>query len=359
MKPLSLPARRFLAGLLCLPLFCALPGVGGTGESVPADQHASASTRAVLQYLTALPQKKEKKLISGQFVNGYPAVTLATVEKIHAEAGQWVALLGFDYYAPKSAKLVGLEERKPARWESVNPLIKAHWQAGGLSTINLHMTNPWTGQNAWDKTGNLAELLKADTPAGAYYHRQLAMIADGLADLQQAGVVVLFRPFHEVNGGWFWWGAKDPETTKQLWRALFRYLTDERKLHNLIWVYNSRTLLHYPGNDYADLTSFDLYHDDPAQAKTAYAEALTAGKPFALAEYGPGRATKVTAPLNYDYGPFAQRIQAALPGTVYFLCWAGPWGLDANPNVKALLNDPLVITRDDLKRELFSKLPSP
>lgn len=330
-------------------------GSGAAGEVVPVDGSASTSTRTVLQYITSLPQKKEKKLLSGQFVSGYPEVTLATVEKIHGQTGKWVALLGFDYYAPKSAKLVGFEERKPARWEVVNPLIKAHWKEGGLATINLHMTNPWTGNNAWDKTGNLVELLTADTAASRYYRRQLAMIADGLDDLQQAGVVVLFRPFHEVNGGWFWWGAKDPETTKRLWRAMFQYFTVERKLHNLIWAYNSRTMLHYPGDDFADMTSFDLYHDDPAMAKQAYDEALTARKPFALGEYGPGRSTKVTAPLDYDYGPFAQRIQASIPQTVYFLCWSGPWGLDANKNARALLNDPLVVNRDDLQRDLFSK----
>ncbi|MCC6354337.1 MAG: hypothetical protein IT577_10650 [Verrucomicrobiae bacterium] len=356
---MAAPANRCRAGARSLSLglmLLSLAGPGRGGDVAPADASASASTRAVLQYLASLPQRTEKKLLSGQFVSGYPEVTLATVEKIHKETGEWVALLGFDYYAPKSARLVGLEERKPARWEVVNPLIKAHWKEGGLATINLHMTNPWTGNNAWDKTGDLAELMTADTGASRFYRRQLAMIADGLDDLQKAGVVVLFRPFHEINGGWFWWGAKDPETTKRLWRAMFQYLTVERRLHNLIWVYNSRTMLHYPGDDCADMTSFDLYHDDPAMAKQAYDEALTARKPFALGEYGPGRATKVTAPLDYDYGPFAQRIGASIPQTVYFLCWSGPWGLDANRNAGRLLNDPLVVNRDDLQRDLFPKL---
>jgi mannan endo-1,4-beta-mannosidase len=344
-------AVRWLAAVLGT---AGLPA--GAGGPVPADPGASPSVGTVLGYLASLPARQEKKLLSGQYVSGYPEVTLETVEKIHAESGKWVALLGFDYYAPKAAKLVGFEERKPARWETVNPLIKAHWEAGGLATINLHMMNPWTGSNAWCKVGNLEELLATNTPAGVRYHRELAMVADGLDDLQRSGVVVLFRPFHEVNGGWFWWGAKDPAVFKRVWQAMFRHMTVERKLHNLIWVYNSRTLLHYPGDAFVDMTGFDLYGDDPAAAREAYEEARTVAKPFALAEYGPGRATKVTAPLDYDYGPFARRIQAAIPDAVYFLSWAGPWGLDANRNVGVLLNDPLVVNRDDLKRELSPRL---
>jgi mannan endo-1,4-beta-mannosidase len=344
--------------LFLLFVFLVGPAVPGlASDAVPADRQASASTRVVFNYLASLPQKKDKKLLSGQFVSGHPTVTLATVEKIHEVSGKWVALLGFDYYPPKSVKRSLSEEQKPPRWQVVNPLAKEHWKAGGLVTISQHMTNPWTGATPWSKAGNLAELLDATTPAGAFYQRQLAMIADGLDDLQQAGIVVLYRPFHEVNGAWFWWGNKDPEAFRQLWRGLFQYLTVQRKLHNLIWIYNSGSMAHYPGDDYVDIVSFDLYNDDPAKARPIYEEQIKTGKPFALAEYGPGRSTKVRAPLNYDYGPFAQRVQAALPGTVYFLSWAGPWGLDANMNVRQLLSDPLIVNRDDLQRDLFAHLP--
>jgi len=348
------PAKR----LFLLFVFLFGPAVSGlASDAVPADRQASASTRIVLDYLASLPRKQDKKLLSGQFVSGYPAVTLKSVEKIHESSDKWVALLGFDYYAPKSAKLAAFEEPKPPRWQDVNPLAKEQWKAGGLVTINHHMTNPWTGTNAWSKAGNLAELLDPATPAGAFYRRQLAMIADGLDDLQQAGVVVLYRPFHEVNGAWFWWGNKDADAFGKLWRSLFQYFTVERKLHNLIWIYNSGSMTHYPGDEFVDMVSYDLYNDDPVKARPMYEEQIRTGKPFALAEYGPGRSTKVLAPLNYDYGPFARRIQAALPATVYFLSWAGPWGLDANLNVRQLLNDPLIVNRDDTQRDLFSRLP--
>ncbi len=342
-------------GRLCLAfaLFLGTAMCVAAADAVPADRQASALTRKVLNYLASLPQKKEKKLLSGQFVSGHPTVTLATVEKIHAESGQWVALVGVDYYPPKGLKRAPFEEQNPPRWQIVNPLLKEQWKAGGLVTVNHHMTNPWTGSNSWSKAGALADLLDPTTSAGAFYQRQLAMIGDGLEDLQRAEIVVLYRPFHEINGGWFWWGAQDAETFRKVWRSLFEYLTVQRKLHNLIWIYNSASMAHYPGDEYVDLVSYDLYNDDPAKARPSYDEQVKTGKPFALAEYGPGRSTKVKAPLNYDYGPFAQRVGAALPNTVYFLSWSGPWGLDANLNVRQLLNDPLVVNRDDLNRDLF------
>ena len=66
---------------------------------------------------------------------------------------------------------------------------------------------------------------------------ELDILAAGLGELQDAGVVVLWRPFHEVNGDWFWWGGKKPETFIRVWRHMFDYFTKTKKLNNLLWVY--------------------------------------------------------------------------------------------------------------------------
>lgn len=87
--------------------------------------------------------------------------------------------------------------------------------------------------------------------------RELDDIAAGLQQLRDAGVVVLWRPFHEMNGGWFWWGAKKPDVFMQLWRQMFDYFTVQKKLNNLLWVYaantGGRTTAFYPGDGYVDL----------------------------------------------------------------------------------------------------------
>ncbi len=87
-------------------------------------------------------------------------------------------------------------------------------------------------------------------------------------------IPVLFRPFHELTGTWFWWGPNNCTAAefKTLWKFTFHYLTTIKKCHNLIFVYNTggdfktkeEFLERYPGNDFADIISFDTYqYNDP------------------------------------------------------------------------------------------------
>lgn len=89
-----------------------------------------------------------------------------------------------------------------------NDVLKQHWNSNGLVTINMHLPNP-----SWPQGGgfnnktylNFGDLLMPNTETGKRWRAYLDRMALGLADLQDAGVSVLFRPFHEMNGNWFWW----------------------------------------------------------------------------------------------------------------------------------------------------------
>jgi mannan endo-1,4-beta-mannosidase len=93
-------------------------------------------------------------------------------------------------------------------------------------------------------------------------------VAEGLQQLKDAGVVVLWRPFHEMNGDWFWWGKKTGDDGyKKLYRMLYDRLVNFHHLNNLIWVYNCNELndnvdpyeKYYPGNDVVDILATDVY----------------------------------------------------------------------------------------------------
>jgi mannan endo-1,4-beta-mannosidase len=93
--------------------------------------------------------------------------------------------------------------------------------------------------------------------------RDIDLIAEQLKRLQAANVPVLWRPLHESEGKWFWWGAKGPEPFKQLWRILYQRLTHHHGLDNLIWVYTGTPNLDwYPGDDVVDIIGADLYPSD-------------------------------------------------------------------------------------------------
>jgi len=116
-------------------------------------------------------------------------------------------------------------------------------------------------------------------------------IAVQLRRLEAAGVPVLWRPLHEAEGGWFWWGAKGPGPFVQLWRLLYDRLVNVDGIHNLVWVYTSGgDPAWYPGDRYVDVVGIDAYPEDLRDPQLALWEKLLgqfAGrKPLAISEYG-------------------------------------------------------------------------
>ena len=360
----SLFAAISLCALIVTPCWGAEQQHRDKGSRIlPADKNASEDVRAILEFVTHLSRRSEKKLMTGQFLGWHPHVTMKAAEEVHQQSGQWVAVIGVDYYETKltDAKLTDPEFWKPPRWQENNPLIKDYWSKSGLATISVHMTNPYTGGKAWDTRKRAsADLLDPTSEAGRAYLEQLDGIADGIEDLQKEGVVVLYRPFHEwANHSAFWWCKLEPELARKLWRHMFHHFTVNRGLHNIIWVYNG-TMKRYPGDGFVDINSVDCYRNYGERLPRAYNNMKAAGKPFAVGEFGPpGPSLDPDTPRNYDYAPFAKMTIDAAPRTVFFLAWRDAWGLHRNYGTTELMNDPLVVNRDDLAAELFPKLRKP
>lgn len=144
---------------------------------------------------------------------------------------------------------------------------------GGISTISWHFDNPATGKNAWDNTPNS---LKTVLPGGENHQKfttwldKAANFFLSLKDKKGKNIPILFRPYHELTGGWFWWGKGNctPEEFKTLWKFTFEYL-QQKGVHNLIYIYNTSSfsskedfMANYPGDDYADILSFDSYQNN-------------------------------------------------------------------------------------------------
>lgn len=150
-------------------------------------------------------------------------------------------------------------------------LVKEAYQRGGINTYCWHMDNPANGKTAWDTSQRtVADII----PGGAYhdaYVDYLDKAAKYMKDLKGDGgeaIPILFRPFHELTGTWFWWckNTCSPEEFKTLWTFTIDYLRNKKKLHNLLIVYSvadfdseEEFLERYPGDDYADFLGFDNY----------------------------------------------------------------------------------------------------
>lgn len=345
---------RVLAGLLLVTLW-----VPAQGALPTADPNASADVQALLSYLESLPSLSTHRVVSGQFL-GHPMDNYGWlydkyITALRDQTGQWVALAGADYERLTSSY-------DPVDLSRVNAPLIAHWQQGGLVTISWHARNPWTWGNSRDrKIGKYTDLFRPGTKAHKKWMAQLDRVADALEELQRAGVTVLWRPLHEGNGKSFWWTqAKSRDDQIRLWREMFNYLTVQRGLHNLLWVYSVlryRTDIRpvdyaYPGAEYVDLVGLDVYMPELA-IDDEYRILTGMGKPFMLAEFGPFKGSDASddptlKEPHYDYARLIQQIRERYPRTVAFQCWNSYWAMANQLNAKGLLEDPWVITRDEL-----------
>jgi mannan endo-1,4-beta-mannosidase len=329
-----------LAFIMALVARAAFAG----SDTDPANPHANAATRAVLEYFQSLSAAPERHVVSGQFSNFGKGASLRAMTNVFEKSGHWPAIFGADY---ADFGRGGLETATP------NQAAIAYWRQGGLVTISAHLYDPATtnGGGLRDKGVDLASLLATNDPAHARWMKELDLLAAGLQELREAKVVVLWRPFHEMNGDWFWWGGKDPETFIQVWRQMFDYFTTVKGLDNLIWVYSPNhgrnTAGYYAGSRSVDLVGLDAYTDfvDLDHIK-GYAEMAALPKPFGFTEYGPHGPQN--PPGDYDYTRFLAGVERDFPKTCFFMSWNARWSLGNNEKTKELLDNPIIINRENL-----------
>ena len=221
--------------------------------------------------------------------------------------GDYPALYGWDLGGiehQKSNNIDGVPFKKMKNW------IKEIYDRGGVSTISWHMDNPLTMKNSWDTTPGS---LRSSLPNGEKHQLYLSWLdqaAQFLGNLKGSDgkkIPILYRPFHELTGNWFWWCKNNatPEEFKEIWRFTIHYLRETKKLNSLIIVYNTADfkskeefLEYYPGDDVVDVLSFDKYqYTNPVtdssfitevqnQLKIMNDVAVEHQKPMAIAETG-------------------------------------------------------------------------
>ncbi|WAC42456.1 glycoside hydrolase family 26 protein [Pedobacter sp. SL55] len=156
-------------------------------------------------------------------------------------------------------------------FDKMREYIKTAHQKGAVITISWHADNPLTNGSSWDTAHHTVKSILPNGEKHEIFKTWLDRVSVFLQSLKNAKgeeIPVLFRPFHELKGKWFWWGRNttSPEEYKAIWRFTVNYLQNQKKLNNLIWVYNTNEfdnenefLESYPGDDVVDVLSFDQY----------------------------------------------------------------------------------------------------
>lgn len=330
----------------------ALPGpaAGASAEAAAAAPQHSRVAAAVLRHLTRLPIGSGDRVISGSFGHYGEDYSLDGAQEIRRVTGRDPGLLGCDYRS-------FVATLPPHINADCNRALIRHSRSGGLATVSVHFPAPGTPGHELTDPVVLADLWRPGTAA----HRDwigdatrpgyLPQVATGLRQLRDAGVPVLFRPFHEMNGDWFWWGSRRPTEYIDLWRRTHAYLSGQG-LDNLIWVYAAnhgvgRYTDYYPGASYTDIVGLDAYLNDPAAAQ-GYTELLRLGKPFAFTEIGPDNAENRPGKGQFDYQRWIDAIVTKFPRTTYFLAWNKDLGPEGNRNATGLMNHPWVMNHGEI-----------
>ena len=300
----------------------------------------------VLNWIAKLPDKPDTRVISGQMVGSSSFVQRFPehIVEVQAETGRWIALIGADF---------GWMDRYHATdWPDARPILINWWNAGGLVTISWEMPAPASG------VVDMGDLITSGTAVNTSWMVQVSQKADWLAELAAAGVVVLWRPFHEMNlsRGSHWWCEAKPNEFIKVWQYLYDYLVVKRNISNLVWVYSpaasgGAAMRYYPGDDYVDIVGLTKYVGGSPMSEIAeqgYAELLATGKPFALCEVGPGTGSTAPPVNSYDYQMMISDIRTYCPKTTYFMAWDKERAITRQLNAIGLMNDDWVISRDEV-----------
>ncbi len=304
--------------LVILLLLFATPLSGSDGGAQPVTPNPSPEAVKLLQYLYDI---SGKHTLTGQHCNPLVGSTrLVVAQRI---TGHYPALFGQDFGFDAPGSWDGINFRQ----QIVDEAIRRHAE-GFIITLMWHAVRPTEDEPVTFREsiqGELAEQQWQDlvTPGTTIHERwlsQVDVIAWYLKQLRYAGVPVLWRPYHEMNGDWFWWGKKTGDSGyKKLYRMLYERLVNFHSLNNLLWVYNANELRevvdtyesYYPGDDVVDILATDVYRNGFAQKDYDQLLALAGDKLIALGEVG-----KVPSP----------EILHQQPRWVWFMNWGDPVG---------------------------------
>ncbi len=240
-----------------------------------ADPDATKQTKAL--FLNLQKAAAESKILFGHqddLAYGVGWRNVPGASDVFFSCGDYPAVYGWELGMLEHDSAFNLDSvsfKQMASW------IREGYARGGVITLSWHMSNYHTGGSAWDTVGAVRDIL----PGGPHHDRYLQDLdrfAGFVRNLKAGGIFsrhkipIIFRPFHEHTGDWFWWGKThcSPEEFKSLWRFTVHYLRTVKKINHLLYAFSTsynfdsseEMLEFYPGDEWVDLIGFDFYAYD-------------------------------------------------------------------------------------------------
>ena len=299
-------------------------------ENKPTLSNPNASPEAQKLYLY-ISDTYGKGIISGQQESTWMGSEQYEFDYIFEKTGKYPAIRGLDYMNDDFRGV----NRRAAEWHD----------RGGIVTICWHCGCDFGG--SWSECMNteLKDWNAALTEGTEEYKALIAGMdkaAKALKELKDQNIPVLWRPFHELDGGWFWWSKGGADNFKKLWIIMYDRYTNYWGLDNLIWVcgFSGNGVNYdkwYPGDAYVDIAGADSYNDG-ANARLYKLVTNIVGEKIPVCFQECGRI------------PTVDQLRKDKANWVWFMTWHTDHitsGNDVN-DLKAIFNDPYVITLDEL-----------
>lgn len=229
--------------------FCVVLALASTvtvhAQRKLSNPNASKEAVAVYRYIQDMDGKK---IFSGQMWSNFSGDELVYIQ---TNTGKQPAIRGMDFI---TQSLNNAEVQHAIDW----------WKTGGIPTIMWHWGAPSKGEGFPNTklTIDISRCFQVGTAEYNAFWSELKIKGDLLQTLRDANIPVLWRPFHELNGGWFWWSKGGPAQFKQLWTTMYNYFVNVRGLNNLIWVLcydGTPDGAWFPGNQFVDISGADTY----------------------------------------------------------------------------------------------------
>jgi mannan endo-1,4-beta-mannosidase len=336
--------------IISLFLVIVLPLYSAGNDIKPVTPNASPEAKALLKFFYSL---SGTYTLTGQ--HNYPNVKDRNSQFAATYIGKtpvvWSTDMGFARDGDTDSYLARpdiVEEAK--RQHRLGSIITLCWHAVPPTADEPVVFRQPPGATSPDKLASVQgqlldqqfkDVLTPGTELYKHWCAQVDSIAFYLKKLRDAHVPILWRPYHEMNGDWFWWGGRRGEySTARLYRQLFDRLVKYHKLTNLIWVWSMdrpnkpemEFSNYFPGKEYLDILALDVYGSDFNQTNYDNLVALSNGKPLVLGEVG---------------NPPVLEILAKQPKWSYYVVWAGMVRNTSRKQYQALVNDPRILSRED------------
>ena len=235
-------------------------------ESLLVDSNATVETKALFANLDRIRHDyilfgHEDALAYG--VNWRGDTDRSDVKDI---TGSHPAVYGWDVGHIELDSTMNLDK---IEFDEMREHIRDAYRRGGVITISWHLNNPLNGASSWDQTPTVEHILPGRSHHNEFllYMNRLADFLSSLVDDNGQPIPVIFRPWHEHTGNWFWWSARftNNDEYAQLWRFTVEFLRDQRKINHLLYAYSpsnsgfETAWDSYPGDEWVDIIGIDDY----------------------------------------------------------------------------------------------------